>query len=796
MTTGVDDKRARWAAWLVGLWLLGAAAAPAQVVQGVEFRGLQALAEETLRFYLGVEVGSPLDEEALNRNLHALWQRRLVDDVRIDRVPVEGGVRLVVTVVERPILRSVDYQGLKRLSRTDINERIAKDQIDVREGDPLDMGELRRLESAIEEMYRDKGYRFAEAVFALEAVSPTERRVLFTIDEAEKVRIGDIDFQGNRVVGDWRLRWTMRKTKETNLLWRILKKDIYNPATVQEDLQKVKDVYRAIGYKDVIVEDPLLSTAGRGGKRRLRLDIPVDEGTRWKLGEITIEGNEVFSDQALLRQFKRPRGGWLRSKNVEEGVKAVDEAYRNYGHIFSRVETELRERQAGVADLVVRVTEGDQYRVGRLEFQGNTRTRDKVLRREFRVQEGTLLNMGAIKNSLFKVNQLGYFKLDQDDPILFENFDSEKKTVDLAIQGEESDRTELQVGGGWSEIDGFFGQLSVRTQNFMGRGESLGVSYQSGRYRNEFDVSYLVPWVLDRPQSLGLQIYKSDLDYTYYTSQRVVRKSEGGVLTYGRSFGFFNNFSVALNRSDIQDQRSTYNFEGELVSQTFDLTNFSLRPAYVYDSRDSRMEPTLGARISGSLEYAGGLLGGDNNFWRPEAGLTWFKPLSQVPVKTVFAINVEGGYLIPNTDEPVSFLELYYLGGETNIRGFKYRTIWVRCEGGEPYPGRPNQPCQPDETMVDEFGFPVGGDKYFQLNLEYHVLVGGPFRVLAFLDLGNVYGEDQSFDLSRYRMSAGAELRIFVPMFGAPLRFIYSSNLDPLPDDRFESFQFSIGATF
>jgi outer membrane protein insertion porin family len=216
----------------------------------------------------------------------------------------------------------------------------------------------------------------------------------------------------------------------------------------------------------------------------------------------------------------------------------------------------------------------------------------------------------------------------------------------------------------------------------------------------------------------------------------------------------------------------------------------------VRDSRDSRLEPTVGSRVSASLEYAGGFLGGDNNFWRPEIGLAWFKPLSQVPVKTVFAINLEGGYIRPHGDDPLSFLERYYLGGETSVRGFRFRSIWVRCLGGEPYPNRATQPCQPDETMVDEFGFPVGGDKFFQLNLEYHVLVGGPFRVLAFLDAGNVYGEGQSFDLGRFRATAGAELRIFVPVFGAPLRFIYSSNLEPLPDDRFESFQFSIGATF
>lgn len=775
---------------------LSAGAASAEVVRQIEFHGLQALAEETVRFYLGLEEGKELDEAALSTNLRALWDRRLVDDVRIEKEPVEGGVKLIVTIVERPILRSIDYEGLKRLSRTDINERIAKDQIGVREGDPLDLGELKRLEAAIEEMYRDKGYRFAEATYQLEAISPTERRVLFSIDEAEKVRIGDIDFQGNDVIGNMRLRWTMKKTKETNLLWRMLKKDIYNPATVQEDLTKVKEAYRSIGYKDVIVEDPILSTTGKGGKRRLKLEIPIDEGDRWKLGEITIEGNEVFSDQALLRQFKRPRGGWLRAKTIDEGVKAVDEAYRNFGHIFAKIETELREREgSNVADLLVKVSEGDQYKVGNLEFQGNTRTRDKVLRREFRVQEGTLLNMGALKNSLFKVNQLGYFKLNEDDPILFENFDSEKKTVDLLVQGEEADRTELQVGGGWSEVDGFFGQLSVRTQNFLGRGESVGVSFQTGRYREEFDVSYFVPWFLDRPQSIGLQLFKSDLDYTYYTNQRVLRKSEGGVLTYGRSFGYFGSLSVSLNRSDLNDTRSTFDLNGNLVEQRFQLTNSSLRPAYVFDSRDSRVEPTIGKRFSASLEYAGGFLGGSNYFWRPEIGASWFQPVTQVPLKSLFAINLEAGYVKPFGGRTLNFLEQYYLGGETSIRGFNFRSIWVRCEGGETIPGR-DEPCQPDETLVDDFGFPVGGDRFFQLNLEYHLLVGGPFRILAFVDAGNVYGVDQSFDLGRLRYTAGGEMRIFVPVFGAPLRFIYAKNLDPKPDDRFEGFQFSIGATF
>ncbi len=768
----------------------------AQQIQALEFQGLQALSEETMRFYLGLEVGKVLDIPELHRRIHELWDRGLIDDLEVARLEADGGLKLVITIQERPILRSIDYRGLKKVSRTEVGEKISKDQIEVREGLPLNFAELKRLEAGIEQLYREKGFRFAEVDLTLEEVSPIERRAVFTVDEAERVRIGKIDFQGNRVIGDWRLRWSMRKTKSSNLLWRVLRKDIYNPASIEEDLGKVRRLYRSRGYKDAQVSEPTLKVVGRGGQRKLRLDIPVVEGNRWKFGDVTIDGNSFFSDEVLLRQFKRPRGGWLRSKVIEDGIKAIDEAYRNTGHIFVRIDSELRERENLVADLVIKIQEGDQYRVGRLEFTGNTRTRDKVLRREFRVHEGMLLNMGALKNSIYKINQLGYFKLDEDDPIRFDNFDSEKKVVDLVVQGQEADRTELQIGGGWSELDGFFGQVSVRTQNFLGRGESLGVAFQSGRYRDEFDVSYNVPWLFDRPQSLGFQVFNSDLDYTFLTDQRVVRKSKGGIVTLGRSFGLFQSASVSINRSDIVDSRSTLNLEGELVEQQFSLSNSSIRPAWVFESRDSRAEPTMGSRIGASLEYAGGPLGGDNYFLRPEVQAAHFQTVTWVPVKTVLGGNVRFGYVKPFGGRPLSFLERYYLGGETSVRGFRFRSIWVRCLGGEPFPGRPDEPCRPNETLLDEFGFPTGGNKLLQLNLEYHVLVGGPFRLVAFVDAGNVYGDDQKVDFGRLRYSAGLEMRIFVPVFGAPLRFIYASNLKPLPDDRFEGFQFSIGATF
>jgi outer membrane protein insertion porin family len=360
--------------------------------------------------------------------------------------------------------------------------------------------------------------------------------------------------------------------------------------------------------------------------------------------------------------------------------------------------------------------------------------------------------------------------------------------VDVKVRAT-SDRTELQVGAGWSETYGFFGQLSVRTQNFLGRGETVGLSFQSGRYQDEYGLSYYIPWWLDRPQSIGLQLFKSNLNYSQTTIQQSERQSQGAVLTYGRNFGLFGSGSISYTLSQSKDRLFYSGPANAIVELNYDIANSSIQPTYSFDSRDSRLETTRGWNLVGSVEYAGGFLGGDNYFWRPEVHLSRFQPLTFSPVKTLAAFNLEAGIVKPFDGREVVPLERYFMGGENSVRGFQFRSIFVRDE-------KTNLPVLQD-------GYYKGGNKFLQMNVELQVLVGGPFRVILFADGGNVYDDDQSIDVSRLRYSAGGELRIFVPIFGAPLRFIYSSNLDPIkpnpplePGDRFESFQFSIGATF
>lgn len=776
-----------------------------RTITAIEVQGLESLSPETILFYLDLEEGQTLNERQLNQAIKDLWSRELVDDVAVEAfADGEDGVRLVVRVRERPMLLSVDYQGMKHINRSDISDRILQDNIDVLEQTPLQLGELNRLAAVIEELYREKGYRFADASYGLEEVQPNRYAVTFTVDEGTRVRIADVDFTGNDVFGELRLQLMMKKTKETNLLNRLLKKDIYSPSRMEEDLENIRQAYRNKGYKNVAIGEPQIEVEAKRPdaptaekqKRRMFITIPIEEGERWRLGEITIEGNDRFSDQQLLRAFEIRSGSWLRTKKLDEAFEALQDIYSNNGFIYAQVEPELKERdqEENIADLVVRVQESEQFKVGRIEFEGNTRTRDKVLRRELRLQEGFIMNSGALRNSVFKVNQLGYFQLDQEEPVKID-VDTEEKEVDLVFQGEESDRTELQFGGGWSEAFGFEGQFAMRTSNFMGRGENLSIQVANGRFRDIVDLGYFVPWFLDKPQTVGLRLFSQDISFDL-DEQDFDREITGGQLTYGRSLKLFQQFSLVYSLSKRDDIFRNRVEDDDPQTPDFieiDRAFASLRPSWVYDSRDSRFEPTRGQRISASVEFAGEFLGGDSELIRPEITYSLFKPLTRLPLQTVLAVNLEAGYVDNIGDLALSPFERYYLGGENSIRGHRLNSIFVRDELGQ-------------RVLDEDFLVALGGDQFLQLNLEYHVLLGGPLRLLGFFDAGNVWDSELGVDLTDLRATAGLEMRILIPVFGAPLRLIYATNLDPLPDttpdgipivpDRFETFQFNIGTSF
>ena len=471
----------------------------------------------------------------------------------------------------------------------------------------------------------------------------------------------------------------------------------------------------------------------------------------------------------------------MRQNVIDKGVEAIGEIYSNTGHLYARVEPELVERPDQVADLIIHVNEGDQFRIRRIEFEGNRKTKDKVIRREMSIQEGVVMSTGALRNSLLRLQQMEFFKVDEADPVGID-VDPEESFVDLTIKGEEGDRTELLFGGGFSEIDGLFFQGQFKTRNFLGRGETLGLNAQIGARQDIFDISYQVPWFLDRPQSIGANIFIRRLDYSLLTGQDFVTDSRGGSITYGRNLGLFGSANVTFTRYESDETRSEYTVDGELLQQEIQRDVSMIRLGLSRDRRDSRLQPTVGTRYSVFLDYAGGILGGNTNYIRPRGQFSRHIPLTKERFQTSWAFNVDAGLIEPIDDTDLYFNDRFYLGGESSVRGFRYRSIWTRDPEGN--------------TITDPFGFPLGGTRALQLNTELIFVIKGPFRFIAFVDGGKVFGDDEGFSMDNFRISAGGELQVNVPMLGAPIRFIFSENLSPLPDDRFETFQFSIGPSF
>ena len=783
-----------------------ATAASSPRIVGVRMIGATAVSPDTVLFYLGVHVGDPYEPEKIRKNFGNLWKSELFDDVRIDADRGPEGVTLFVTVVERPTVMSIEYSGNKKLSTTQLKEKITLARASVKTGVPLSLKDVAAVAQAIRDAYRENGFRGVSVDWRVEGKTKAEQKLVFAIDEGEKIKIASIRFTGNSVFSGPRLRLVMKKMK-VNTVWRVLSdKTVYNQASLDEDIESIKHLYQDYGYKDVVVKDPVLdiyskNPAQKNPKKihkRVRITIPLVEGEKFYFGKIDValeEGDpKVFPKEELLREFRYCRpGGVLSRERMTEALSAIEMKYKRLGYIYWFAEPQyLAQTKDRRVDIVIRMFEGDPFRLGRLEFTGNTGTRDKVLRRQVAIDEGEIIDMEAFKKSIVKISQLGYFKLGEDPAFVPDNT---KKTVDVTVKGEENSRNELNFGAGYSGFDGFFGQFSFATRNFLGRGETISASIQLGKVTKLYDVGYTVPWFKDKNQTVGGQVYSRQSTYLLIDDRR-----KGFSIFYGRALGIFDSYSVTYGLESIH---SRYPVQAApvppgspvppIATSLVEGTTSYISPGYRYDSTNDPIDPTAGRRMFAGMEFAG--LGGSNHFLKPNVGATFYIPFLR---NRYFGIHAEGAWAIPFAGKDLPIFERFSLGGEQNIRGYPIGSIIpLHQEKGQRH-----------EIFVDEQGRILGGDKYAVVNIEYIFASLGPAKLLSFFDVGNTWIEHQSFSFSNVRSSVGLEMRLILPIFQAPLRFIYAWNLHPIqPRDQFgfpisrlkekkSGFDFSIGTTF
>ena len=674
---------------------------------------------------LKIKTGGPYDERAIRDEFRRLWDLDLFDEITVEsRQRRPGTYDLIFHVRDRPLISNVAYVGMKAVTETNIQERLNQGKIEVRRGQPVDYSLLGRAETTIQQMLSEKGYLQARVRAKLIQVNAGQRDVTFYIREGGKTKIKKIHFTGNTVFKEARLKKMLKLTKEAFWLtsWAS-SKTLYHPAKFDQDADNIRTAYKSGGYLDIVVKPEVVELATdvkrrqklerKGGgdvpardddaaleddtpwdpeppapapanetekKRRVRvkkelkakkaaektskkwvlLTVPLEEGAQYRVGKLTMEGNTVFSDAEIMARLPlRPRSIFNDSA-LKAGAKRIEEDYGERGYFYVSVDPRI-DKHDKVADLTLGITEDKKYAVDRIEFTGNSTTRDNVLRREMRLGEQQLFNVRQMRLGIRKIGQLGYFQVG-DDPVVKPQGDEPK--VDIEIQGTEANRNEIQVGGGVSGLEGGFFQGSYSTRNFLGKGEILSTFIQTGARANRYSINFTEPWFLGHPWTLGFSLFKRQTIYSGFT-----QNGSGGNVVLGRILGNFSRFDVSYGYEQV---RFNTNQVGFTVNRTVSATS-SISTIYTIDTRNNFFRPTRGARFQTSFEYAGGALGGDNYFWKPRFDATLYLP--GLRRRHYIGLNASYGYVGAFGGRVVPTFERFFLGGERSLRVFRTRSV-------------------------------------------------------------------------------------------------------------------------
>ncbi len=794
----------------------------------------------------------PYDEQAeakLRDDFRRLWGTNFLDNLWVEVLdePYDNGVigkRVIFHMEERPRVKIVDYTGSSKVERTKIDEKMKELGVALRLDSFLDEGAMRRVKSIIQDFMSEKGYQFAEITSKVEALpsGPKLVKVVFDVQEGPKVRIREVDFDGNEALSDRTLRRKMKETKQHGALSWLMGGGTFKEAKFEEDADLVVAHYRNKGYIEARVGTPELKTlqdSPDGKTRWIQVRVPVTEGPRYKVGEFTFAGNTVVKSDGLRPLFKIQPGQFYSEKRIRDGLRKVQEVYGGGGYFEFTGYPDLKPKAAatgpldGPAEPTVDVTmtlqEGEQYFVNRITFTGNTTTRDTVVRRELRLIEGGVFNTEALKYSVRRLNQVGYFKNLEEggQGIDVKKTPNAKNKVDVTLKLEEQNRNQLTFGAGVSQFEGFFGQLSFQTANFLGRGESLTVSLQGGSRAQNYQVAFTEPFLFDRNITGGIDIYKRSLNYIGQFTQA----STGGNLTMGFPVAGFSRVFVNYSFEQVRvlDLNTAYTnpvllaqnpflADSLLIGQGGTRTISKIVPSFSFNTVDNPIFPTTGRRLTASFEYAGP--GGDTFFLKPTlegAGFWRLTPRMSVGSRAQFQ------YIRPygNTKQLPIFEKLIQ-GGEFSIRGYDIRSIGPRDINS---------------------GIVLGGNKSVLFNAEYILQVAGPVRLVMFYDAGQVRDIGESFGMkedilevvpptppllidplaftgfidpnapgpttraigrrSAFKTSTGAEIRFFMPVLNVPFRLIFAYNPQRggvlrnnlTPAQKFQ-FRFAVGSTF
>ncbi len=789
-----------------------------EIIREIRVDGNTFLEDETVQFFLSFVEGDAFDWATAQQNFRTMLNSDFFDDIKMSWERVSGGIRIRLDVLERPILRDIRFEGTENGDKDDLLERMELLEIPIALDQPIDRRRMSRAEEVLTAMLQgEEGLQFVQVTHSEEPPMDGSSGVdvVFDVVEGDRVRIENVYFEGATAFSQKELRWITKKTGEHWLLSFVTKNDRYSPAGFEFDQQNLANEYRRLGYLEIDIGIPEVEVYEinrpwpMGDTRRLYVRIPLKEGPQYRLGKILIEGNERFPDEALAALVPLNEGDILDIKGLVDATTAMENIYSNFGYFQVVIAPiPVPDAATAIADVEYLITENPIYTVRRVEFEGNTNTRDYVMRRNLRIGENDLWSQQRIQASKYRIQQLGYFSNIEEEVLIVEDpalvgalapgqefnpaelgTSESQKTgeVDINLKITEVGRNQISFGGGVSALEGAFVQLGYATRNLFGRGQTLSFSGQFGGRTTQARLSFNQPYLFNRAIRFGFDLYKSRLEYIDFQQA-----------TAGMSvrFGFpldrneFTTLYLEYNYSDIDIgdmSNSFYGMSNYMMQSMFLMegkrTTSSVRPNLMFNSVDNPYNPSRGRRHSASFEFAGGPLGGSLEFLKTIFTTTWYKPTRVLGrgigarASQIFAINIQGRVVQPMGDmEIVPIFERFFLGGSNSVRGTQLRAI----------------------GPIDQFGHILGGTRAFQYNIEYIFSVADPVRIAVFHDAGAAWDGPFNEIWSELRKTAGVEFRIFMPVFNVPFRFFWAYNIDPMLQfgEQRSTFEFAIGTTF
>jgi outer membrane protein insertion porin family len=758
------------------------------LINSIEIKGLKRIDEIAVKSKITQKTGEPISQEKTNEDIKSIFKLGYFDDVRAEIESFEGGIKLIYVVKEKPTIVKIDFQGNQEFDETKLKEKIA-----ITPGAIADSVLIQDNANKLRAFYEEEGYWLSRIVPVIKVLGPNEVSLTYQIKEGPQVKIKKIGIEGNKAISTSKIKKGM-ETKEWWLFSFVTSSGFYQKERMDSDIEKIRDLYLNSGYIKVAIGEPKIDlTKDRKG---MIITIPISEGDQYKLSTIEITGNTVFNTDTIKKRIAMVSGKPFSREALRKDIFSVSELYSEKGYALITVNPDLVPDESNkLVKAVLKIDEGDKYKIGRIEIFGNTKTRDKVIRREVRFDEGDTYNSALIKRSYERINNLNFFETVELAP----KPKPEEKEVDIDIKVKERPTGFFSIGGGYSSVEQFIAMVELTQGNLFGKGQLVKIRAELGGKTTYYDLTFKDPWFMDKPISFSTNIYNTTREYIDYN-----KKATGFGITFGKRY------------SDYWFGDITYNFENAKIYNVSDTassiirdqegtkTTSSITPSLARDSRDNYLDPARGSRNSLYITYAG--LGGTNNFVKSELDSAWYFPIGSTTVMVRGRLGAANGI----NGKELPLYERFYLGGIYTIRGLGYGEAGpkepVTCAQGTLIDGQcvANPPvdgkCEKGTTLQDgqcigekKGGDYIGGKNELIFNLEYIFPLVSEIRLkgVAFVDAGSSF---DSFSNIKMRYTSGLGARWISPI--GPIRLEWGYNLARKTGERSGRFEFAFGTFF